>query len=107
MTEKQLQDACMLYASSKGFLPYHFQASKYQLPNGEYVDSGVPVGWPDLTLIHPDGYVLFAELKVGHNKPTKDQKHYLSVLPNAYLCYDLPTFKKAVNETLNKMSISR
>ena len=91
--ESNLQAECMLYASAHNFLCYHFSSTKYQLPDGSYVDSGVPVGWPDLTIISPDGKVIFVELKVKPNKPTKEQIHYLSVLPNAYLCYSLDEFK--------------
>ena len=99
--ELNLQKRCMLYASSLGLLVYHFQAAKYQLPNGDYVDSGVPVGWPDLTIIDPvTSKVYFAELKIKPNKPSKEQRHYLTVLPNAYLCYSLDKFKEIVNDFL-------
>ena len=98
--ELQLQRSCMLYASSLGILCYHFQAAKYQLPNAQHVDSGVPVGWPDLTLIYPNGTVAFVELKIHPNKPSKKQLHYLSILPNAHLCYSFNEFKEIVNEIL-------
>ena len=70
-------------------------------PNGAYVNSNVPVGWPDLTIIANDGRVLFVELKIHPNKPSKEQLHYLSVLPNAHLCYDLNAFKYIVSNFLN------
>ena len=54
----------MLHASSLGLLVYHFEATSYQLPNGSYVNSNVPVGWPDLTIIDPKtSKVYFVELK--------------------------------------------
>lgn len=96
MTELNLQRACMLEASKHQALCYHFQATSYQLPNGQYVTSGVPVGWPDLIIIKSDGTVHFAELKIKPNKPTKEQLHYLSILPNAHLIYDLKSFKAAI-----------
>lgn len=99
--ELNLQNECMLYASSRNLLCYHFEATSYQLPNGAYVNSNVPVGWPDLTIIANDGRVLFVELKIHPNKPSKEQLHYLSVLPNAHLCYDLNAFKYIVSNFLN------
>ena len=92
--ELNLQKRCMLYCSSLGLLCYHFEATSYQLPNGSYVNSNVPVGWPDLTIIDPKtSKVYFVELKIKPNKPSKEQLHYLSVLPNAHLCYSLDEFK--------------
>ena len=103
MTENQLQRSCMLYASTLGLLVYHFQAANYQLPNAQHVDSGVPVGWPDLTIIDPStSKAAFVELKVGKNQPTERQRHFLSVLPNAHLCRDLSTFKNVVNQIFKK-----
>ena len=91
--ELNLQKRCMLYASSLGLLVYHFEATSYQLPNGSYVNSNVPVGWPDLTIIDPvTSKVYFAELKIKPNKPSKEQIHYLEVLPNSYLIYDFESF---------------
>jgi len=91
--ELNLQKRCMLYASSLGLLVYHFEATSYQLPNGSYVNSNVPVGWPDLTIIDPKtSKVYFVELKIKPNKPTKEQLHYLEVLPNSYLIYDFESF---------------
>lgn len=96
--ELNLQNECMLYASSRNLICYHFEAVSYQLPNGSYVNSNVPVGWPDLTIISDTGKIAFVELKIKPNKPTKEQLHYLNVLPNARLCYNLDDFKSAVHE---------
>ena len=44
-------------------------------------------GYPDLTLTHPRGRVIFAELKVGSNKPSPEQlewaKHLAEVARSA------------------------
>lgn len=91
--ELNLQKRCMIHASSLGLLCYHFEATSYQLPNGSYVNSNVPVGWPDLTIIDPkSSKICFVELKIHPNKPSKEQIHYLNVLPNAFLCYDFASF---------------
>ena len=103
--ELNLQNECMLYASSHNLFCYHFEATSYQLPNGSYVNSNVPVGWPDLTIISPDGKVMFVELKIKPNKPSKKQLHYLSVLPNAFLCYSLDEFKEAIKILLPPATI--
>lgn len=85
----------MLLASQRGYIPFHFQAASYELPNGRHVTSGVPVGWPDLMLIRNDK-TIFVELKVGKNKPSPEQLHYLKTLPNAYLVYSVNEFLKII-----------
>lgn len=93
--ELNLQKRCMLHASSLGLLVYHFEATSYQLPNGSYVNSNVPVGWPDLTIIDPKtSKVYFVELKIKPNKPSKEQIHFLEILPNSHLIYDFDAFVK-------------
>jgi hypothetical protein len=86
----------MLECSKHNALVYHFEATHLRLPNGTYRDSGVPIGWPDLTIIKQDGSIHFAELKVGKNKPSKEQQKFLSLLPNSHLIYSLEEFSKQI-----------
>lgn len=50
------------------------------MPDGTYFNTGVPVGYPDLTIFTDDGRVLFIETKIKPRKPTDEQLHFLQIL---------------------------
>lgn len=101
MKELNLQKQCMLEAGKRKLLCYHFEAVNTQLPNGRFVRSGVPVGYPDLTIINKaNGKVMFAELKVGYNQASKEQEKFLKLLPNAYLIRDVEDFIEKIHTIL-------
>jgi hypothetical protein len=56
-------------AKLRGWLVYHTLNSR-----------GSAAGFPDLVLAR-DGDVVFAEVKIGNNKPTKAQQIWLDALP--------------------------
>ena len=78
MRELNLQRLVALDASTNGWIAEHYESKKLLLPNGMYADSGVPVGYPDLTLYVAPGIVCFVELKVNKNKPSKEQLEFQS-----------------------------
>lgn len=41
---------------------------------------GVSVGWPDLLILIPGGFVLFMECKAAGKKPTPMQQHRMTAL---------------------------
>lgn len=45
-----------------------------------YVESGLPVGWPDLMVLRPDGVACFVETKIRPRKPTGDQLRVQALL---------------------------
>lgn len=62
VSERDFQLAVMQLAKFQGWLTYHTFNSRHSEP-----------GFPDLVMVR-DGQLIFAELKVGKNKPTEAQK---------------------------------
>lgn len=72
LTEKGFQQAVLDLARLNGFLCYHTFDSRRSEP-----------GYPDISLVHPDGRFFMRELKVGRNQLTQPQFKWLSLLQNA------------------------
>lgn len=68
MTEAQFQEAVEGLARYSGWLVYHTRNSR-----------GSVAGFPDLVLVRRPR-VIFAELKVGRNRPSKAQQQWLDEL---------------------------
>ena len=75
-TEAQFQEAIIELAETTGWLVYHVANSKTVIRN----ETGK--GFPDLVIVG-HGRLLFAELKVGDNKPTATQREWLKALRRA------------------------
>jgi hypothetical protein len=71
--ELNLQKAIQLDCSSQGWISEHYESKKLLLPSGQFADSGVPSGYPDLTVYPGNGIVCFVECKVGKNKQQSEQ----------------------------------
>ena len=69
------------------------------------VDSTSTVGFPDLTVIKPDGTVWFIELKTATGRLSKMQEHTINRLEennaNVAICRSLEEFKTLVNPETN------
>ncbi len=68
ITEKQWEQTIHDLARRLGYKYYHTYRSRFSEP-----------GYPDCTLVK-DGMVIFAELKIGKNKPTVAQQEWLDAL---------------------------
>lgn len=68
-TEKRFMQTVIDLARLRGWLVYHALDSRGSTP-----------GFPDLVFAR-DGDVVFAELKVGKNKPTAEQQEWFDALP--------------------------
>ena len=73
MKESNLQRLILIDCGKQNWIAEHYESKKLLLPSGFYADSGVPVGYPDLTIYIGHGIVCFAELKVNKNKPSDEQ----------------------------------
>jgi len=62
---------------------------------------GVRRGFPDYAIVIKKGKVIFIEMKWGKNKATEEQKEWLELLPNAYLCYGFNEAQKVIEEALS------
>lgn len=65
ISEKDFQDAVKALAKRNGWRVHHHTISLKSA-----------AGWPDLTMVR-GGRLIFAELKVGGNKPTADQLNWI------------------------------
>ena len=74
MTESDLSRAVIELAELLGWRVYSIRNSRRGI-----VQSATGPGYPDLTLVKPPR-VVFAELKVGRNRPTAAQEGWLEAL---------------------------
>lgn len=83
MSEEDLQQQILQLARLEGWLAHHTRPARtdkgWRLPL-----QGDP-GYPDLTLAHPDGLVVIAELKRERGKPTEQQEAWLDTMNGAEL----------------------
>jgi hypothetical protein len=104
--QKQIQLDC----GKHGWIAEHYESKKLRLPNGMYADSGVPKGYPDITIYIGNGIVVFVETKIGYNKLSDDQKKFFKRMRRlGYICEVVYTVKqwskvkdKIVNEGLGR-----
>jgi len=78
--EKALQNRIMLDCGIHDVLAFHINPGKIRLPDGTWFDTGVPNGWPDITIFPGDSKVLFVEVKIKPNKPSSNQLKIISLL---------------------------
>lgn len=87
MLEKNLQQKIIKFCKAHGILCVK-------------VDSTSSRGWPDLTVLLPNGVVLFVELKTETGKLSKLQEHtHKQIAQNkgkVYVIRNLKTFKELV-----------
>lgn len=88
-SEADLQRETIRVAVDNGWLVMHVLRSKvgrnghdFWVTNTSIVDSDGPMnkGWPDLTLIHPSGRLLFLELKGPRGTPSPEQLKIMALL---------------------------
>jgi len=93
MRELNLQRLVMLDCGKRGWQAYHFNPGGAERPSGFYFNSGVPEGWPDLTIITPTK-TIYVELKTPKGRLSKDQKKFQQLLPNAYVVRSLDQWQE-------------
>ena len=76
MTEKQFQDKVRLKLSRLGYMPFRVNVGKVKMHDGRYFNTGLPKGFSDLMVLK-EGRTYFIELKVGKNKPSKEQLNFI------------------------------
>lgn len=94
--EHRLSNQIRIWCGEHDFLCFHINVGKIRMADGTYFNTGVPVGWPDLTIITQTGQVVFIETKIKPRKPTDDQIRMLNNLKNrgfvAEVVYDFDEF---------------
>lgn len=88
VSEKEFQDQVVNLAHQHGWVCAHFPKRKMKMGETEYWATAGEYdakGWPDLAIARP-GLLFFAELKVGNNTASEDQKGWLALL-DGFLWY--------------------
>jgi len=81
--EHRLMNEIKIECGKKGYLVIRMNVFKGKMitPQGvEWIDSGIPEGWPDLMILKPPGEVIFIETKIKPRKPTEIQLKIQSIL---------------------------
>lgn len=98
--EQRLDKAIMLYCGEHNWLCFHINVSGGELLRGGYFKTGVPVGYPDLTIIKDNGEVAWCETKIKPRKPTQEQLNFIAELQKrgfkAFVAYNLEEFIKNI-----------
>lgn len=82
MNEQEFTATVLELASWAGWRRFHPRPAMYSSGRWATHYQG-DAGFPDLVLVHPRKGLIFAELKVGTNKPTEQQKLWLAELDAA------------------------
>ena len=94
--EQALDKQIMLYCGEHNWLCFHINVGGGELKRGGYFRTGVPIGWPDLTILTDTGDVIFCETKIHPRKPTIDQIRFIENLNKrgfkAFVAYNLQEF---------------
>ena len=94
--EQALDKSIMLWCGKRNWLCFHINVGGGMLKSGGYFHTGVPVGWPDLTILTNDGEVIFCETKIKPRKPTQEQLNFIANLKErgfkAFVAYSLEEF---------------
>ena len=77
MRELDLQHLIQLDCGRSGWIAEHYESKRGMLPSGIYYDSGVPKGYPDITIYLGNGLVCFVETKVKYNKASPEQRLFI------------------------------
>jgi hypothetical protein len=81
--EDDLQAKIIKLAKLEGWLVHHVRAA--QTSKGWRTPLQGDKGYPDLTLVHPDGLVVIAELKAMRGRQTPEQARWLDAMNGAEL----------------------
>lgn len=82
-SEGALQAKVIELAKLEGWLTHHVRAA--QTSKGWRTPLQGDKGYPDLTLVHPDGLLVVAELKAMRGRETPEQARWLDAMNGAEL----------------------
>lgn len=78
--EHRLSNQIRIKCGELNWLCFHINVGKIRMSDGTYFNTGVPPGYPDLTIFTDKGTVLFIETKIKPRKPTAEQLHFIDIL---------------------------
>ncbi len=103
--ETKLKNTIMADCGERGWLCFHINVGTVRLPDGSFFSTGVPKGWPDLTILTDQGQAIFIETKIKPRRPTKEQLNLLRILSEkgfvAKVVYSAEEWKNVVEEEID------
>jgi hypothetical protein len=79
--EKSLMNDVRIALGKIGCIVIRMNVGTFLDPHdGRPVNTGIPVGFPDLMVLRPDGKACFIETKIHPRKPTEDQLRIQALL---------------------------
>lgn len=98
--EKKLMNEIRIEAGKRGCAVIRLNVGKFQLITGEWFDTGIPKGFPDMMILTPNGRTIFVETKIHPRKPSKDQIHMIEFLKSknqeVYVIYNVKELLKII-----------
>lgn len=98
--EHRLSNQIRIKCGELNWLCFHINVGKIRLNDGTYFHTGVPVGYPDLTIFTDKGTVLFIETKIKPRKPTQEQLDFMANLQSrgfkTYIIYEFSEFLQII-----------
>ena len=98
--EKELQAIVEQYLEAKGYPYLHIRKAK-----------GNRKGWPDLTVLCPDGKTLYVELKVKGGRLAKEQKKFIidaeRLGHEVKICTSIESVIEAIRKSHDRVSKNR
>ena len=76
MTESDFQKKVRIELTKNGFTSFRINVMGAYSKDGRYMPPSVPKGFADLIAIK-EGRIMFIEVKVGKNKPSKEQINFI------------------------------
>lgn len=100
--EHKFMNEIRLWCGEHDYLCFRCNVGKYLLANGRYMDTGLPVGFPDLLILTNNGQIVFCECKVKPNKPSQEQLNFIKIIRDrgfkALVCYNISELEELINE---------
>ena len=99
--EHRLSNEIRIECGTRNWLCFHINVAKIRMSDGSYFNTGVPKGWPDLTILTDTGIAFYIETKIHPRKPTAEQLEFIRILRDrgftAEVCYSLEEFMEVAN----------
>lgn len=76
--EKRLMNEIRIWCGEHNLICIRANVGKVLLATGQWFDTGLPVGFPDLMIFNGKGETAFCETKIHPRKPSAEQLEFLS-----------------------------
>ena len=96
--EKRLMNEIRIECGRRGWIVIRHNVGRFLLINGQYLDTGLPKGFPDMQVLTDDGRSIFVETKIKPRKLSPEQVAMHELLKTkkhvVIVCYSIKDFLK-------------